>query len=591
MTAQMLAHYRVLERLGEGGMGAVYRALDEMLDRDVAIKVLKPELAHRPTTLERFRAEAVTLAKLDHPGIARVYGFSRHEDQWFIVMEFVPGETLLARLQRAGRLSWAAIEPIAIQLLDALEYAHGRNVIHRDIKPANLILCADGRLKVTDFGIARVLGTTRATRTGHIVGTLEYMSPEQIRSEELDGRADLYAVGVVLYELVTGQVPFSGTTDYEIMTQHLEAPVPSLRPSAVDAPEWFDAILQRALAKRATDRFATAAEFRRALQMRGVAEPAMTIKPTRLATPGDVQRPVPRPTRLAAGSAGVAFAAAPVRRLTKFAADRAVSLRSLTWRQTVAAASLLAMMVVVPVAIGRVRSQNSGVGTSVAEQPGALTPVTNTATAPGQPTPVATRPSPDPISEGGPRRTPPPPPVITPPVAPSDPTPRPGDSAPPPAPRDTSPPQEPAPPSASPGEPVPATTRRTLRPVQFEKIKVITTEGEKSREVDAVLRLEADRVVIKDADTAKVLRTFAYARIEEVTYSRSKSPVWKTDEGARVVRGFAKLFSFIKATRHWLTVEGSGQALVLRLDGDNFADILSALEDRAEVSIERVAEK
>ena len=140
MIGQTLGTYRLVEKLGEGGMGEVYRALDEMLDRDVALKMLRPELARRQATVDRFRAEAITLAKLDHPGIARIHGCSRHDDRWFIVMEFVRGETLLARLGRAGRLPWTEAVPIVCQLLDALEYAHRRGVIHRDMKPANVLM-------------------------------------------------------------------------------------------------------------------------------------------------------------------------------------------------------------------------------------------------------------------------------------------------------------------------------------------------------------------------------------------------------------------------------------------------------------------
>jgi serine/threonine protein kinase len=302
MIGRTLATYRLVEKLGEGGMGEVYRAHDEMLDRDVALKMLRPELASRSSTVDRFRAEAVTLAKLDHPGIARIHGCSRHDDRWFIVMEFVPGETLLARLARAGRLPWLDVVPIVCQLLDALEYAHRRGVIHRDLKPANVLMGEEGRVKVTDFGIARVLGTERATRTGHIVGTLEYMSPEQVRGEEVDGRADLYAVGILLYELLAGRVPFNGTADYEVMMQHLQAPVPSLRRVAPDAPAWFDGILRRALAKAPADRFASAALFQVAIEAHAAAEPAMRIKATRLAA--------------AAMEAAVIGAAGPVPRAT-----------------------------------------------------------------------------------------------------------------------------------------------------------------------------------------------------------------------------------------------------------------------------------
>jgi serine/threonine-protein kinase len=221
MIGDIIGNYRIVRELGQGGMGAVYEGIDIMVERPVAIKMLKAELAGNPDVIERFRVEAVTLARLNHPCIATLYSFFREGENYYMVMEFVRGETLEDLIRRSGRLAAEYAADILAQTLDGMAHAHAMGVLHRDIKPANIMITGEGRVKVTDFGIARVLGSSRMTRDGRIIGTLEYLAPERIRGEEADVRSDLYSVGVVMYEAISGRLPFTADTDYDLMQAHL----------------------------------------------------------------------------------------------------------------------------------------------------------------------------------------------------------------------------------------------------------------------------------------------------------------------------------------------------------------------------------
>ncbi|MBZ5547095.1 MAG: protein kinase [Acidobacteriia bacterium] len=316
MIGRVVGNYRLVERLGEGAMGAVYKGVDLMVEREVAIKMLRPEIARQPDIVGRFHAEAVTLAKLNHPNIATLYSFFREGDEFFMVMEFVAGRTLDAMIrERPPMLPERAVD-IAVQVLDAVEHAHSLGILHRDLKPANIMLTST-HVKVTDFGIARALGQARMTREGNIVGTLEYLAPERIRGQEADIRSDLYSVGVVLYEMLSGRLPFERDTDYELMRAQLEEPPPtfsSLGQSSIPAP--LEEVVLKALAKLPEQRFGTAGEFRRALgtvlgtepakRTRLAIEPVVAGKPTRLAVEPSMP---PKAKAASAGTVKVATSA------------------------------------------------------------------------------------------------------------------------------------------------------------------------------------------------------------------------------------------------------------------------------------------
>jgi eukaryotic-like serine/threonine-protein kinase len=262
MIGKVIGNYKIVEKIGEGGMGAVYRGLDTMLEREVAIKMLKPELASQPEVLERFRTEAVTLAKLNHPNIATLYSFLRDGEDYFMVMEFVRGQTLDELIRRFGAMMVERAVPLFCQALDGIDHAHRMGIIHRDIKPANMMLTDSGSIKVMDFGIARVLGSARMTRQGNVVGTIEYMSPEAVRGLEVDARSDVYSLGILLYEMLTGRVPFDSTSEFEMMKMQVEqAPQPP-RQFTASIPLEVERAIMRALAKKSQARFQTAGEFR-----------------------------------------------------------------------------------------------------------------------------------------------------------------------------------------------------------------------------------------------------------------------------------------------------------------------------------------
>ena len=262
MIGKRVQKYRIERELGSGAMGAVYEAVDTLTERPVAMKVLRAELARQPELIERFRSEAVTLARLNHPNIAILYDFFLEGEDYYMAMEFVRGQPLESIIRTAGRLESPMAARIMSQTLDGLSHAHSMGVLHRDIKPANIMVTGDGRVKVTDFGIARVLGSSRMTRTGRIIGTLEYIAPERIRGEEADPRSDLYSAGVVLYEMLTGRLPFTAQTDFELIKAQLEqepTPVSDMLANG-SAAEW-DAVVQKAMAKSAEQRYQTAEEF------------------------------------------------------------------------------------------------------------------------------------------------------------------------------------------------------------------------------------------------------------------------------------------------------------------------------------------
>lgn len=265
MIGQIVGNYKIEEKLGEGGMGAVYKGVDTMLDREVAIKALRPELASQTSVVERFRTEAVTLAKLNHPNIATLYSMFRQGEELYMVLEFVRGETLDSIMQKRGALPAEEAIPVFCQVLDGIDHAHELGIVHRDIKPANMMLTEKGTLKVLDFGIARLLGSARMTRAGNIIGTLEYMAPEQVRGLETDGRSDIYALGMMLYEVLTGRLPFQTENEFELMkaqTEMMPTPPREINPAI---PEAVEAAILRAIQKNPDDRFQTGGDFRETL--------------------------------------------------------------------------------------------------------------------------------------------------------------------------------------------------------------------------------------------------------------------------------------------------------------------------------------
>ena len=310
--SQLIGSYEVLSELGRGGMGVVYKAFEPKLKRVVALKMLNEGIAHQPGLVERFYREAHAMATLSDPNVVQIYAVGEHQGKPFFVMEYVDGESLGGRLKRE-RMSVREARKVMMQAASGLQSAHEQGLIHRDIKPGNLMLTQKGSVKVTDFGIALAEGTgERLTGTGGIIGTPGYLSPEACLGEPLDARTDIFALGVVFYEMLTGRLPFDDKSPYALMAAVVQAQIPdvTLLNSEVD-PNTLS-ILTRMLARRPAERYQTCAEVVSALEAGVNASPvppprpaagnvAAVVPPIRMPTPLPVANYLPPQSPLAQG--------------------------------------------------------------------------------------------------------------------------------------------------------------------------------------------------------------------------------------------------------------------------------------------------
>ena len=298
---QMLGPYRIINQIGRGGMATVYKAYQPSVDRYVAVKVLPSQLAESREFAARFQQEARIIAKLEHPHILPVFDYGESDGVAYFVMRYLDAGTLRDKMEAGRPLPLDVIDKLFTQLTDALSYAHSHGIVHRDLKPANALIDAQGNVFLTDFGIAKLLesASPRLTQTDAIMGTPAYISPEQAQGNPVDQRSDIYSLGIILYEMVTGSVPFTAETPLAVLFKHISDPLPP--PSLVkpDIPTAIEQVLLKALAKDPKDRFATASEFmaawKRALEtketVRRVPE-AVTIPPSS-ATTGSQTQPKP----------------------------------------------------------------------------------------------------------------------------------------------------------------------------------------------------------------------------------------------------------------------------------------------------------
>ena len=272
MIPERIGRYEIRQELGRGGMASVYLAHDPSFGRDVAVKVLPSQFLHDPTFRARFQREARTIAALEHPAIVPVYDFGQEGEQPYLVMRAMPGGSLLDRM-RAGPIPLADIENITSRISAALDHAHGQGIIHRDLKPGNILFDQHGNAFLTDFGIAK-LAESSATYTGSgIIGTPAYMSPEQIQGDkDLDGRSDVYALGIIMFEMLTGQSPYRADTPAKLMMKHVLDPVPHISQVKPDLPPDYDSVLSKALAKSRDNRFASAGAMASALKLAATGE-------------------------------------------------------------------------------------------------------------------------------------------------------------------------------------------------------------------------------------------------------------------------------------------------------------------------------
>ncbi len=635
MIGEHIEHYRIVERLGEGGMGTVYRAVDTLLEREVALKVLRTDLSDEPNVTQRFRAEAVALARLSHPNIATLYGLVRRESHLCMVMEFVRGDTLTQLMRRDKRFDAPRAVRITTQILAALDYAHGMGIVHRDVKPSNVIVNANGFAKVLDFGIARVLDSDRMTRQGFVVGTPQYMAPEQIRGEDVDGRADVYATGVLLYEMLAGRLPFASDSGVGLMYAHLEGAVTPLPDVAPDVPHWLYGAIRRAMARSPENRL-RAAELRTLLEdgLAGRVQEEPATGATRVlgtgnlamragasqragaAPGGDAARresgaepPAPQPPAPSPQSPAPSPqspADLPLREPQAHTGE-VTSRRS---RTGLAAAALIAAVAAAAVMMWLRQ------GTPPATQEAGLQPIATAAAAPEPPdapragdpsAPTAARPAGDAAQVAGPPASREPsarqarsePRVSdTPPPAP----PAPPEKQPPPRPesastaareapaRDTAPRESPAPPvkadaagegarpipaaaaAPAPEPATPAPAPAPLPPASFDDQVMLIPADRGYEEVEVRVTVHPERMVVFDLDRGRVARQVFYRKGDLVPTGQLLVAQ------PRLLTG----------SERWFIVPTNIGELVLRLDLDSTGAIVPAFEARSGLKVARI---
>jgi tRNA A-37 threonylcarbamoyl transferase component Bud32 len=287
LEGMTLGKYQLREQLGHGGMASVYRAYHPQLDRFVAVKTLRGELVDDPEFLARFQREAKIVASLRHANIVQVFDADGQDGIYYMVMELLEGDTLKARLSdyraRGETMPLGEVVRVMLDVLDGLAYAHSENMIHRDIKPANIMLTKRGQAVITDFGIAQMIGATRYTMSGALMGTLNYMAPEQGMQNQSDARSDLYSLGIVLYEMLTGKPPFDADTPLAILMKHVNEPLPLPSLTEAQVPATFEKVLLKVLSKNPDDRYQTAEEMAQAV--RAASEEAGVQLPDRISLP------------------------------------------------------------------------------------------------------------------------------------------------------------------------------------------------------------------------------------------------------------------------------------------------------------------
>jgi serine/threonine-protein kinase len=602
MVGQNIGKYRVEDRLGRGGMGTVYRAVDETLHREVAIKVLNAEL-NDPEVARRFRAEAITVARLSHPGIATIYELFQHDGQWLMVMEFVRGETLERLVDRMGALSPQRAAELCMQSLAALAHAHSMGVVHRDLKPANLMITESGSVKIMDFGIARVAGTEHLTSAGYMMGTPAYMAPEQVIGHEIDARADLYAMGVVFYRLATGRLPFKAETPFAMAQSQVNDQPTPVGLFRADLPAWVEQVVSRALSKAPELRFQSAVEFHEALA-RSLAGLSMTTTAaaSHAAAPTEV---LTTPTRLSGtGTISSRFQTAAPDAPTGYATPVALSAsgdptRSVTPSAASTTASPLKHAIPVALGVAALVIALAGVGGFIYFRSRSQAPASPAAPVTSDTAPQTSAVPPPPTAPAGDAVTPPSTTAANPAAAPApspgtsasrSATPAPGTGVPasrttqPPAPSASAP--APVPPLAAPPAPDPRPPTGAADPqVVFPDIKVLMIAGSKAQDRDALLSFVGGQMTVLNRQGGSILATTPYAAIERATYIRARNPKW--DPAFFSPPPDLDMPGILPTARHWLVLQGKSAFLILQLGGNTWPKVLETVESRTGIKVDR----
>ena len=610
MTGTIVGTYRLEELLGDGGLGGVYRAVDGASGKEAAFRLFTRDVSADAMLADRLRAMAPALKRLQHPNIAAFYELMAVGPDLALFLEFVPGATLDKVRQPAGRLDTNVSVSCAVQVLRALEAAHGAGVLHHALRPSNVMVTRQGTVKVLDFGIGHAFGANRKTREDRLLAVLAYLAPEQIQNQPGDARSDIYAVGVLLYELLTGRLPFDHKTEFALRQAHLSEPPAPPRTIVPALPEWLEQSVLRALAKNPASRYQNATEFRAVLeaalglstsreaaivrQRDGAyaetfaAAPPLPPPPSpktaadavaaTVAAPGAAARPGERPVSDAAETviSGAVTSAAPA----GTAAVRAsvtpapVAAKPGTKRLGLTIAGVLALVAVAAAAYFLTRGpaapapgdEMAAAGQMPLETPPAAaaapqtgTPEPSLATPPTATVPAAAAPPSAPLPQAS----------AAAPAASKKAQPKPAARPKPetavPGPPTAIPPAPAAVPAATPPAPPAAPRAEKLPDTTYRKVKLVTQSGSSEKSTDVVLLFSDDRLSVTPAGGGAALRTLGYAEIASASYSKAQK----------------KRLGFIKSAQHLLEIETGGEPLLLRLDKDNFGQILSALEARS----------
>ena len=610
MVGTIIGTYRLEELLGDGGLGGVYRAVDRASGKEAAFRMLAREVSADAMLADRLRAMAPALKKLQHPNVAAFFELVSVGADLALFVEYVPGASLETVRDPAGRLETNVSVSCAVQVLRALEAAHSAGVLHHALRPSNVMVTRQGTVKVLDFGIGHALGANRKTREDRLLTVLAYLAPEQIQNQPGDARSDIYAVGVLLYQLLTGKLPFDHKTEFGLRQAHLSEPPAAPRTIVPALPEWLDQAVLRALAKNPAARYQNATEFRAVLEaalgLSTSREAAIVrqrdgahvetfaaappIPPSAPATAGGAlagstgsaarqsANAVAAPgadtaeTFVAAAPAGgraadpatTREAASPPAAAAKAAARRPIVLvvSAVVALGLVAAGAFVWMRGPAPPAPAELTPAAEQAAAAPApavtlpEAPAAQLPAQAVEPAP-PPAPASPAAAPTPGTAQAPVRKPQAKPAAgQKPAAPVPATPVPATTAPLVV---TTPPEAPAPAAAK------------VPDVSYRKVKLITQAGSSEKSTDVVLQFSDDRLSVTPAGGGAALRTVRYAEITAASYSKAEK----------------KRLGFIKSARHLLALETPGEPLLLRLDSDNVQPVLAAIEARTGQAVSR----
>jgi len=530
MVRQKIGQYLIVERVGNGGMGSVYRAIDETLGRDVALKILDTTVAD---SAARLRAEAAALARLSHPGIATVYELVEDDDRLVMVMELVRGQTLQQILDEVGVFSPRRAAELCMQALAALSHAHAAGVVHRDLKPGNLMLTETGSIKIMDFGIARLEGAINLTNVGQMLGTPAYMAPEQVLGHPVDSRADLYAMGVVFFRLITAAFPFNGENPFDMAQAQVKDSPTRASDVRPDLPAWVDDVVERAMAKAPAQRFQSAMEFHEAFA-RAIGEASQA---TPIATPALERTEVmARPNFSSAPSAAAQAGAATAPE------------RSHTASLAIAVAVAVvagAVWMLAPVGAGTSEAKiDPPIVADLAEQkPGnapTILPMSATVDT-GAPTPKSTPDAAKAAATSSRANTTPLPPAVS--------------------------------------------SKPVLPPASFKNVKLLTVTGSRTTAFDAALHFAETEVSVQSPDTKVGATALPYPQIAKATYVHARDPHW--DPLLSAPTGKIDVPGILGRSRHWLVLQSRDAYMILRLDGDDRLDVLKAFEERTGMVVAR----